>query len=70
MILDLTLANDENGWRASGMDDIYEYRIAFLLDPSFPDFKKSGDYTFRLEQIMRENPLKNVLNVGLRIEKK
>jgi len=67
---DLPLATNENGWLASGMDDIYEHRIA--LTPSGQDFyfKKAGDYTFSVEQIMRENPLENVLNVGLRIEKK
>ena len=31
---------------------------------------KAGNYTFTIEQIMREDPLENVLNVGLRIEKK
>ncbi len=63
---DLTLANNENGWLASGMDDIYEHRIP-LGDP---EPLKAGTYTFTIEQIMREDPLKNVLNVGLRIEKK
>jgi len=33
-------------------------------------FKKPGNYTFAIEQIMREDPLKNILNAGLRIEKK
>ena len=28
------------------------------------------DFTFAIEQIMREDPLKNILNAGLRIEKK
>ncbi|MEO5948079.1 MAG: gliding motility lipoprotein GldH [Chitinophagaceae bacterium] len=67
---DLTLATDEEGWRGTGMDDIYEHRIP--LTPANQQFRfiKSGDYTFTLEQIMRDNPLKNVLNVGLRIEKK
>jgi gliding motility-associated lipoprotein GldH len=67
---DLTLATNEKGWLASGMDDIYEHRIP--LTPTGQDFyfKKTGDYTFTVEQIMRENPLKNVLNVGLRLEKK
>ena len=32
-------------------------------------FRKKGDYTFTIEQIMREDPLNNVLNVGIRIEK-
>ena len=57
---------DNNGWMGSGMDDIYEHRIP-LGDPQ-P--LKAGTYTFTLEQIMREDPLLHVLNVGLRIEKK
>lgn len=67
---DLRLATNEKGWLASGMDDIYEHRI--LLTPKGQEFyfKKPGEYTFTIEQIMREDPLKNVLNAGLRIEKK
>jgi gliding motility-associated lipoprotein GldH len=67
--LPLTLATSE-GWLGSGMDDIYEHRIQ--LTPQGEDFyfKKAGNYTFIIEQIMREDPLENVLNVGLRIEKK
>jgi gliding motility-associated lipoprotein GldH len=63
---DLALATDEKGWLASGMDDIYEHRIKL----GEPELLKAGDYTFRVEQIMRENPLNNVLNAGIRIEKK
>ena len=63
---DLTLATDEKGWLGDGMDDIYEHRIP-LGDP---EPLKAGNYTFTVEQVMRENPLKNVLNIGLRIEKK
>jgi gliding motility-associated lipoprotein GldH len=69
--LDLKLATDNEGWLASGMDDIYEHRIPLTprrnQDFYFP---RPGEYTFSIEQIMRENPLNNVLNVGLRIEKK
>lgn len=67
---DLQLANNENGWLASGMDDIYEHRIPLTPTGQQSYFKKSGNYTFTVEQVMRENPLNNVLNVGLRIEKK
>jgi len=63
---DLTLATNDKGWLARGMDDIYEHRIE-LGDPQA---LKAGTYTFTLQQIMREDPLKNVLDVGLRIEKK
>ncbi len=67
---DLVLGTDEKGWLASGMDDIYEHRIALTPTDQPSYFRKPGNYTFTIEQIMREDPLKNVLNVGLRIEKK
>lgn len=63
---DLVLATNEKGWLATAMDDIYEHRIEL----GEPQALKAGTYTFVLEQIMRENPLQNVLDVGLRIEKK
>lgn len=62
---ELLLANN-NGWLGNGMDDIYEHRILLGEKQTL----KAGTYTFTLEQIMREDPLENVLNVGLRIEKK
>ncbi|MBK5269473.1 MAG: gliding motility lipoprotein GldH [Bacteroidia bacterium] len=63
---DLTLATNDKGWLAEGMDDIYEHRIEL----GEPEKLKAGTYTFTLEQIMREDPLENVLDAGLRIEKK
>ncbi len=63
---DLVLATNEKGWLGSGMDDIYEHRIQLGPEQSL----KAGQYTFIIEHIMREDPLKNVLNAGLRIEKK
>jgi gliding motility-associated lipoprotein GldH len=63
---DLVLATNDKGWLASGMDDIYEHRIELGSDQSL----RAGNYTFAIEQIMREDPLENVLNVGWRIEKK
>jgi gliding motility-associated lipoprotein GldH len=69
---DKKLGSDEKGWLGTGMDDIYEHRIDLqkeLVDNNI-SLRKKGDYTFTIQQIMRENPLSNVLNVGLRIEKK
>lgn len=68
--VELPLATNERGWLGSGMDDVYDHRIALTLDPQQFNFNKPGDYTFRLEQIMREDPLEHVMDVGLRIEKK
>lgn len=63
---ELQLATNEKGWLASGMDDIYEHRIKLTGDIKL----KAGVYKFSVENIMREDPLQNVLNVGLRVEKK
>jgi len=63
---DLTLATNDKGWLGSGMDDIYEHRI--LIQPE-TKFGRPGTYSFMLEQIMRDDPLEHVLNVGVRVEK-
>ena len=68
--LELPLATNEKGWLASGMDDLYEHRIAITLDPERVNFNNAGNYTFILENIMREEPLQNVMGVGIRMEKK
>ena len=64
--LDLQLASNEKGWLGSGMDDIYEHRIKISKHPVA---LKAGTYRFQLEQIMRDDPLKSVLNVGIRVER-
>lgn len=65
--LELRLATDDKGWLGSGMDDIYEHRIRITAEPQ--QFQKKGTYTFKLENIMREDPLPHVMNVGIRVEK-
>lgn len=68
--LELPLADPAKGWLGSGMDDLYDNRIPITLDPQKFNFQKVGEYIFTIEHIMRENPLQNILNVGLRLEKK
>lgn len=63
---DCPLATNDK-WLGSAMDDLYEHRI--LLSPRPLRFPRAGVYEFRLEQVMRENPLRHVMNVGLRVEK-
>ena len=65
--INLVLANDANGWEGTGADDIFEVRKNITTGPV--PFKKPGIYTFSIAQIMRENPLKHILNVGFRAEK-
>ena len=65
--INLSLATDANGWEGTGVNDIFEVRKN--ITPGPVPFKKPGTYTFSISQIMRENPLSHILNVGLRIEK-
>lgn len=66
---ELTLATSDKGWLGTAMDDLYEHTIALTPGDVKFYFKKPGEYIYTIEQIMREDPLKNVLNVGIRIEK-
>lgn len=65
--INVIMGTDSKGWQGTGMDDIFEVRKNISAAPFF--FKTAGDYTFSVAQIMRENPLNHILNVGIRIEK-
>ncbi len=65
--INIVLGNDAKGWEGHGMDDIWEIRKSITTGPV--PFKKPGNYTFTVSQIMRENPLKHILNIGIRVEK-
>ena len=60
----------KQGWMGSGMGDIYDHRIAITPQDQDLYFRRSGEYVFTLEQVMREDPLQNVIDVGIRLEKK
>ncbi len=66
--LDLQLADDKKGWLGSGMDDLYEHRV-LITPPQQPETLSAGTYHFQLEQLMREDPLEYVMNIGIRVEK-
>ncbi len=63
---DLPLAS-QTGWTGTGMDDIFEHRILLYRRPV--KFRMQGNYSVTLEQVMRENPLEEIMNVGIRLEK-
>jgi len=64
--LNIQLANPNSGWLGSAMDDIIEQRLLINKQP----FRlRAGLYQFTLQQVMREDPLQNILNAGLRVEK-
>jgi gliding motility-associated lipoprotein GldH len=49
-----------------GLGDLFDHKVLVSKDYSFP---KSGIYTFKLSQSMRQNPLPHILSVGICIEK-
>ncbi len=61
----LTKNNANKEWANKGMDDIYEIKY-----PLVPFSGDPGKYTFTIENIMRDNPLPEVLSVGLALERK
>ena len=64
---DLQLGTDANGWEGTGMGDIWELRKTITNGPF--KFNRPGNYNFTVAQVMRENPLAGVMNVGVRVEK-
>jgi gliding motility-associated lipoprotein GldH len=65
--INVVLGTDSKGWEGTGMGDIFEVRKNISAAPF--SFKTAGDYTFSVGQIMRENPLNYILNVGIMVEK-
>lgn len=65
--VNLVLGDDANGWEGTGMNDIWEVRK--LLNGRPQRFIKPGKYSFKIAQIMRDDPLLHVMSVGLRVEK-
>lgn len=64
---DLQLGSDDKGWEGTGMNDIWELRKSLTNGPF--RFRKPGNYSFTVAQVMRENPLKHIMSVGVRVEK-
>jgi gliding motility-associated lipoprotein GldH len=60
------LANKDGEWLGDGSGNIYSYQIPFRSNYKFP---AAGVYEFEVEQNMRDNPLREVSDVGLRVEK-
>jgi gliding motility-associated lipoprotein GldH len=65
-LINVTLANNKKGWLGTGMDDIFDHRA---LITHLPVKLKKGNYVFTLQQNMREEPLRYILNAGIRVEK-
>jgi gliding motility-associated lipoprotein GldH len=59
------LASPTGEWLGKGSGSMYSYQIPFKTGYRFPS---KGRYHFEIEQNMRDNPLRSVSDVGLRVE--
>ncbi len=64
--VDLLLGTDAQGWKGTGLNDIWELREPLAVNKRF---KKPGEYKFKVFQVMRDNPLLHVMSAGVRVEK-
>ena len=64
--IELTLANPSGKWLGDGLGDIWDNRLLFKNNFLFPE---KGKYIFTLEQAMRIDPLPQLMDIGIRIEK-
>ncbi|RYE25612.1 MAG: gliding motility lipoprotein GldH [Sphingobacteriales bacterium] len=67
--IEIPLAEPTGKWMGRGAGEIWEQRLALTAGDKAMIFKKAGTYEIRMEQNMRINPLPEVLQVGLRVEK-
>jgi len=64
--VELTLADAHGKWLGNGLGDIWDNRILLKKNFRFPE---AGTWHFELQQAMRINPLPQIMDVGMRIEK-
>ncbi len=62
----LTLSDHRGKWTGHNLGHIISFRIPALKDKVY---LKTGKYRYRLEQFMRDPVLKEVVSVGLQLEK-
>lgn len=69
--IEIPLAQDNGQWYGRRMSEIWEQRMPIATEKG-PNilFPNKGRYTIQFEHLMRTNPLPEVMNIGLRIEKR
>ena len=67
--VEVPLAQADGQWMGRGMNEIWEHQMPLTRDGNAIRFSKKGEYKIELEQIMRVDPLPEVMSVGIRLEK-
>lgn len=58
------LAQPDGQWNGSGSSNLYTYTLPLLTNYKFP---KAGKYELEVEQNMRDNPLKEISDAGIKV---
>jgi gliding motility-associated lipoprotein GldH len=64
--VEFTLAEASGRWKGSGLGGLYDNQILYKKSVYFPH---KGYYRFSLKQGMRDNVLKGINDIGIRVEK-
>jgi gliding motility-associated lipoprotein GldH len=67
--IEIPLADPSGKWLGRGMGEIWEQRMPITHEGDSLILRKAGTWEIKLEQNMRINPLPEILQVGLRVEK-
>ena len=63
---EIKLAEADGQWLGTGSGNLYSFQVPLITQFKFP---AKGEYHFEIEQNMRDNPLHEVSDAGLRVEK-
>ncbi|MHA4893715.1 gliding motility lipoprotein GldH [Pedobacter sp. PWIIR3] len=58
------LAHQDGQWIGAGSGNLFTYTLPLLTNYKFP---KAGTYQFEVEQNMRDNPLREISDAGIKI---
>ncbi len=64
--LNCILADNQGKWLGKGIGSTHSLPILYMSNINFP---RKGLYTFQISQGMRENSLKGISDIGLRIQR-
>jgi gliding motility-associated lipoprotein GldH len=64
--LECLLADEQGSWLGKGAGNVWDNQILLKKNVRFP---RKGVYSFLITQGMRKDPLVDVADVGLRIER-
>ena len=68
-VIEVPLAQADGKWLARKFHEIIEHKMPLHANGSPIHFTKTGTYEISIEQIMRVNPLPEIMSVGIRLEK-